>query len=66
MVSRIVMKGSLDNLSGVLFGVGCAGLAIGVYEGEITPGVFGCIALFMGIGIRIFRTVWNEKSKQKL
>ena len=61
MVSRVAMKGCLDNVSGVLFGLGCAGISFAIYDGNIIAGVFGSIALGFGVVLRIYRTIWNER-----
>ena len=64
MVSRVVFKAGIDNITGGLFGLGSAGVTIAIYEGKIIPGVFGVILLSFAIGLRIFRTIWNEGGKQ--
>jgi len=65
MVNRLLMKGSIDSALGLMFGVGGAGLIMGIYDGNVIAGVFGCIALGMAIGTQIYRTRWNEKSKEE-
>lgn len=64
-MNRLVKKGTLDTVTSVLFGTGTAGISMAVYNSNVTAGVFGAIALVLGIALLIYRTKWNEDSREE-
>ena len=66
VISRIATKTTFDSLTGTLLALGGAGLSLAIYNSNVMAGLFGVIAIFLGILISILRNNWNEKSKEEM
>lgn len=60
MNNRIPIKVTFTSVAMVLFSLGAIGIYAGVTTGDITKGVFGLISVGLGIGVSIWRNLWNE------
>jgi len=57
---RKTSKTLLDSGGTALIGLGTAGLGIAIYNQEPYAGVFGTVAVALGIAVYYFRHHWNE------
>jgi len=60
MNNRIPIKVTFASVAMVLFSLGAIGIYAGVTTGDIPKGVFGLISVGLGIGVSIWRNIWNE------
>ena len=63
MTSRVAVKTGFDSFFGALMAMGMAGLGFGIYDQNITSGIFGIICVLLAILVNYFRNEWNEDSR---